>query len=111
LERAIRQTLFDPSLLERPAFVRFFSELQLRFGRARDDLEAVASFQALKPSLAISHLEFIRNPRLAALSLEEILAEQSTISEDPARLSFPAPGIAFLRVRKWAGCTAAIDQA
>gem|GEM_PF-395133 len=111
LELAIRQTLFDPSLLERPAFVRFFSELGRRFARARDDLDAVASFQALAPSLSLSHLAFIRNPRLAAQSLEETVAEQSASSEDPTRLSFPAPGIAFLRVTKWAGCAPAIDRA
>ena len=99
---AIRGTIFDPALLEREEYRRFFQELHARFARARDDLDAVASFQALKPSLGISHLEFIRNPRIAATPLDSIIAGAS--GADPSRfvrLSFPAPGVAFLRVTRW----------
>jgi carboxyl-terminal processing protease len=110
LVAATRENLFDPGLLERPEWQRYFQELTARFAVARDDLDVLAAFQALRPELGTSHLEFIRNPSLAARSLEEVLSGQPTV-EDPVRLSFPAPGIAFLRVRKWDRVTEAIDHA
>jgi len=112
LSAAIRQNLFDPALLERPEWRRFFEELAARFGAARDDLDAIGAFQALRPELGTSHLEFIRNPGLASRSLEELVAgEQSANPEEYVRLSLPAPGIAFLRVTKWDRVNGFIDRA
>src|SRR6185436_18500446 len=49
LSTAIRQNLFDPALLERPEWRRFFAELATRFAVARDDLDVIGTFQALRP--------------------------------------------------------------
>ncbi len=112
LSAAIRQNLFDPALLGRPEWRRFFEELAARFGAARDDLDDIGAFQALRPELGTSHLEFIRNPGLASRSLEELVAgEQSANPEEYVRLSLPAPGIAFLRVTKWDRVNGFIDRA
>lgn len=110
LVTSIRESLFDPALLQRPEWQRFLEDLRSRFSGARDDLDVIGAFQALRPSLGTSHMELIRNPRLAARSLEEIVAGEAA-AEDPVRLSFPAPGIAFLRVRKWNRAAEAIDRA
>jgi len=112
LEKAIRASLFDPRLLDRPEWKRFFEKLPVRFAAARDDLDAIAAFQGLRTDLATSHLEFIRNPRLAARSLEEVVAgEQGAHPEDNLRLTFPAPQVAFLRVTKWDRQTAPLNRA
>ncbi|HKE55163.1 MAG TPA: S41 family peptidase [Pyrinomonadaceae bacterium] len=112
LEQAIRSTLFDPALVENRDFAKFFVELKQRFGAARDDLDAIAAFQALKGTLRISHLDLIRNPRLASRSLEEVIAGDKESNPDTfVRFGFPAPGVAVLRVTKWDRVDAAIDQA
>ena len=112
LERAIRSTLFDPALLPPREFQEFFGGLAARFARARDDLDAVAAFQALKPSLGISHFELIRNPRLAARSLDDVLAGDPNVNPDSlVQLAFPAPLVAVLRVSKWDRVGTAVDRA
>lgn len=112
LTAALRDHLFDPALLQRPPWQRFTEELARRLATARDDLDVIGAFQALRPDLGTSHLELVRNPSLATRSLEEIVAgEQGVNPEDHVRLSFPAPGIAFLRVTKWDRGTGPIDRA
>jgi len=112
LERAIRASIFNPVLLQRREFSQFFDEIGVRFARARDDLDAVGAFQALKPSLRTSHLEFIRNPRLASRTVEDVIAGDKDINPDTlVRLSFPVPEVAFLRITKWDRVAPAIDRA
>lgn len=112
LEDTIRAIIFDPRVAAQPEFATFFSELRSRFSKARDDLDAVASFQALKPSLKTSHIDFIRNPRLAASSLDSIVAGDPKVDVDKfVTFGFPAPGIALLRVTKWDRVAPAIDRA
>ena len=112
LEQAIRAHLYDPSLLTRREFVRFFADLKTRFANARDDLDAIISFHALTASLNVSHFDFIRNPRYAAHSLDDILAGDPDVN--PAslvRLTFPAPGVAFLRITRWDRVGPHVDRA
>jgi Peptidase family S41 len=112
LEGTIRGSIFNPALLQRREFQRFFEELTTRFARARDDLDAVGAFQALKPSLRTSHLELIRNPHLASRTLDDVVSGDKDINPDTlVRLSFPAPEVAFLRVTKWDRVGSAIDHA
>jgi ribosomal protein L29 len=112
VERAIRASIFDPALLQRRDWQRFFQELGSRFSQARDDLDAVAAFQALKPSLGVSHLEFIRNPRLASLSVEDVIAGDKSVNPDKfVVLSFPAPEVASLRITVWDRVAPAVDRA
>lgn len=112
LEAAIRADVFDPSLLTRKEFVRFFADLKQRYAAARDDLDAILSFHALKESLGVSHFDLVRNPRYASYSLEDILAGDSRV--DPGsfvRLTFPATGIAHLRITKWDRVGPHVDRA
>lgn len=112
LESTIRAKVFDPALPSRPEFRRFFEELTRRAAQSRDDLDMVAAFEALKPSLGVSHFGFIRNPRLAARSLDEVIAGDPGV--DPERfvqLGFLAPFVAFLDVTRWDRVTPAIDRA
>lgn len=112
VERAIRASVFDPALLQRRDWQRFFQDLRSRFSQARDDLDAVAAFQALSPSLGTSHFDFIRNPRLASRSVEDVMAGDKDVNPDAfVRLSVPAPEVAFLRVTKWDRGAPAIDRA
>ena len=112
LEAAIRADLFDPSLLTRKEFVRFFADLKQRYAAARDDLDAILSFHALKESLGVSHFDLVRNPRYASYSLEDILAGDTRV--DPAtfvRLTFPATDVAHLRITKWDRVGPHVDRA
>src|SRR5262249_25602522 len=60
----------------------------------------------------VSHFGFIRNPRLAARSLDEIIAGDPSVNPDSfVQLTFPAPLVAFLRVTRWDRVTGAIDRA
>jgi hypothetical protein len=112
LERAIREHIFNPAMLARREFQEFFTEIHARFGRATDDLDVIGSFQALKRSLGTSHFEFVRNPRMAARSLDEIVAgDQRVNPETFLRLGFPAPQVALLRITKWDRLDAVIDRA
>ena len=102
IEAAIRADVFDPALLTRKEFVRFFADLKQRSAAARDDLDVILSFHALKESLGVTHFDLVRNPRYASFSVEDILAGDSRV--DPAtfvRLTFPATGVAHLRITKW----------
>lgn len=112
LEAAIRADFYDPSQLAGRDFVRFFADLKKRFAGARDDLDAIVAFQALTLSLGVSHFDFIRNPRYAAHSVEDILAGDPSV--DPAtyvRLTFPAADVATLRITKWDRVGPPVDRA
>lgn len=112
VERAIRASIFDPALLQRRDWQRFFQELGSRFSQARDDLDAVTAFEALKPLLGTSHFYFIRNPRLASRSVEDVIAGDKDVNPNTfVRLSFPAPEVAWLRITKWDRVALAIDRA
>lgn len=112
VERAIRASIFDPALLQRRDSQRFFDELGSRFSQARDDLDAIAAFQALKPSLGTSHFDFIRNPRLASRSVEEVIAGDKDVNPDTfVKLGFPAPEVAHLVITRWDRVAHAIDRA
>lgn len=112
LEKAIRERMFNDALLARREFQEFFTEIHARFGRARDDLDVVASFQALKQSLGTSHFEFVRNPRMAGQSLEEIVAGTEQVGTDRfLQFGFPAPQVAMLRITKWDRLDALVDAA
>jgi hypothetical protein len=102
LERTITGAIFDPRLPGSAPYRKFFQELAARFNTAKDDLDAVAAFQRAKPMLATSHVEFIRNPRLAGMPREAIIAGNA--SAEPAKLvslNYFTPSVAFLRVQRW----------
>ena len=73
-------------------FARPVAVVADRLARAPDDLDVVGAFQALKPGHPVSHLEFIRNPRLAARSLDHVIAGDSFVDlAGFVPLTFPAP--------------------
>ena len=112
LEAAIRANVYDPGLLTRKEFVRFFADLKTGFASARDDLDVVVAFQALKHALGISHFDLIRAPRLARASLEDVLEGDPSV--DPAtfvRLTFPVDAVAHLRITKWDRVGPRVDAA
>jgi hypothetical protein len=107
---SVAARIYDPALLGRPEWRSFFRELDARFASVPDDVHAMAVFYALTPRLRMSHLELFRDPVRAAAPLDSLLAD------DPnpgalVGLSFPAPGVARLRVARWSGVTAAVDRA
>ena len=102
IEAAIRSDVFDPSLLTRKEFVRFFADLKQRYASARDDLDAIVTFHVLKESLGVTHFDLVRNPRYASYSVEDVLAGNPDV--DPSRfvqLTFPATDVAFLDITRW----------
>jgi len=113
IEQGITGIIYDPALPQRPEFTRFFTALRERLGRAGDDLDAIASFQALKPRLGISHIDIIRNPTVADLATKNaiVIANAASDPDKLVTLSFPAPGVAFLRVTRWDRVGGAIDRA
>lgn len=115
VENRIRGAIYDPKLLERADFVKFFEEFNRRLSTARDDLDAIGAFQASKQVLKISHIEFIRNPTLASKPIEEIINNGGAFAaknpDSLVKLSFPVPQVAFLRILKWERVAAAVDRA
>jgi hypothetical protein len=112
LERTIRARIFDPAILQRPNSQRFFDSFGARCGQAHDDLDVVAAFETLKPLLGTSHLGFIRNPHLASLSVEDVIAGDKNVDPDSfVRVGSLALDVAFLRIRKWDRVGPAIDRA
>ncbi|MFL5542153.1 MAG: S41 family peptidase, partial [Longimicrobiaceae bacterium] len=110
IRRAFDEHLYDPHLLETPAWRDFFRDLEHDLALASDDAEAMAVFYRLKPRLGMSHLELARMPAQAALPLDSLLALDAAQSSGVI-LAFPAPGVAYLRVRRWASATRAVDSA
>ena len=112
IEQTIRANVFDPAVLQRREFEKFFSELSSQIAKAGDDLDVVAAFQALKPSLKISHFDFIRNPTLASRSLDQVVSGDKDVKPDSyVRLGLSIPQVAILRVTKWDRVSPAIDKA
>lgn len=110
MRSAIAAGIYDPELLNRPEWRSFFRELDARFASVPDDVHAMAVFYALLPRLHMSHLELFRDPRIAATPLDSLLTENRN-PDALVSLSFPAPGVARLRVTRWSGVTAAVDRA
>jgi len=112
IEQTIRSNVFDPPILQRPEFKKFFSQLSSQIAKARDDLDVVAAFQALKPSLKVSHFDFIRNPTLASRSLDQVVSGDKDANPDSyVRLGLAIPQVAILRVTKWDRVSPAINRA
>lgn len=107
---SVAARIYDPRLLDRPEWRSFFRELDARFATVPDDVHAMAVFYALLPRLRMSHLELFRDPRIAATPLDSLLAEDRN-PDALVGLTFPAPGVARLRVTRWSGVTAAVDRA
>jgi hypothetical protein len=112
IQRTITSTIYDPHLPGQAAYRRFFTELASDVGRARDDLDVIVAFEAAKARLGTSHLRITRNPQMAKTSLDAILAGNANVNpENLARLSFQAPGVAYLRVTSWDRVTGPVDRA
>lgn len=112
VRQAFTDSLYDPALVRTSAWREFLDELGVRLARATDDLDAMAAFYALKPRLGISHVELFRNPTWTGLTMDSLLARYG--AADPAtlvRLTFPAPGVAYLRVDRWNDVGAYVDSA
>jgi len=112
VERAITDNVYDPALPQGDKLRRFFRIFRDGAAKSFDDLDIVAAFQAAKPSLPSSHYEFIRNPRIDNAPIDSLLAGETRL--DPAshvQLQLPAPGLAYLWVRRWDRVGAVIDRA
>lgn len=111
VRRTVSERIYDPQLVRRADWRDFLDELDRRLGRARDDVDAMAAFYAIRPRLRTSHFDLFRNPEMAGTPLDSLLRAQSG---DPATLvavTFPAPGVALLRVRRWDRVTPLVARA
>jgi hypothetical protein len=112
VRRAIADTIYDPSLPARPAFRTFLDAVTSAFGRARDDLDAIVAFEAARSRLGMTHLRMVRNPPMAATSIDAMLAGRPNVNPDSlVQFNLPAPGIAWLKVSAWDRVTAPVDRA
>jgi hypothetical protein len=115
LARSLADTMtayvFNPRMMRTPAWREFFAELSTRFSRAVDDADAMASFYALLPRLGTSHINLTHDPRLANMSVDSALMRVSAPPESLVTLSFPAPGVALLDVRRWERVSDVVDRA
>ena len=107
----MRAYLFDPRLMDTRPWRGFFSDLATRFAAARDDADAMVAFYSLLPRLGTSHINFTHHPGLAAMSVDSALMAVSGPPESLVTLSYPAPGLALLTVRRWEGVTRVLDTA
>jgi hypothetical protein len=71
----------------------------------------MAGFFSQLPRLGMSHINFTHDPRLAAMPVDSALMQVSGPPESLVTLTFPAPGVALLVVRRWERVTEVIDQA
>ncbi|HEX8693052.1 MAG TPA: S41 family peptidase [Longimicrobium sp.] len=111
IRRTVEERIFNPALLERPEWRAFFRRLDARLAAAQDDADAVAAFYALKPGVRISHFELFRNPARAALPADSLLLLATAPAEGQVVLSFPAPGVAHLRILRFHQVRAAVERA
>ena len=112
VRKALTDSIYDPSLLQQPRYRRFLHEIDTAFGRARDDLDAVVSFEAARARLGVSHLRLIRNPKLAATPQETAIDGDPNVNPDDfVRLNFSAPGVAYLRISRWDRVSASVGRA
>ena len=111
MQRAVADSIYDPTLLARPEWQRFFTELERRFRAARDDADVLLAFYDLRRGLGLSHLVLIRDPKLAATSLDSLLARGGSATSAYVTTTFPAPGIAYMRVTRWDRVADAVHRA
>lgn len=109
IEDGFRARMYDPALIERREFQSFFRELHRRMARAVDDVDAMAAFYAVRARLHVSHIELFRHPAMAAKPLESLLTASAT--QQLVFLTFPAPGVALLRITRWTDVTDAVARA
>lgn len=111
--RTVTDLVFDARIPGRPNVQEFFRRFDEAAARARDDLDIVGSYVALRPRLGISHFNFIRNPKIAATPIDSILAGDRSV--DPSKLVstrlYGRGEVAFLRVSRWDRVTPWIDSA
>jgi hypothetical protein len=107
----MRAYVFDPRLMDTPAWRGFFGDIKERFALARDDSDAMVAFYSQLPRLKTSHINLTHDPRIANMSVDSALMRVSAPPESLVTLSFPAPGVAHLSVRRWHQVSGVIDSA
>jgi carboxyl-terminal processing protease len=110
IEATFAANLYDPHLVHRPEWRTFLAGLHRRLAGAVDDADAMAAFYALRPKLGISHVELFRDPSVAMLSLDSLVA-LSASGDDVVGLTFPAPGVAHLRITRFNSVRDAVTRA
>jgi hypothetical protein len=104
--------IYDPRLIGTKAYQEFFDGFLADMRRAQDDLDAAVAFNSRSAKLPFSHTGFIRHPRIAAMSYDELVFGDTTILPDTlVTLSFPGPGVAMLRISRWERVLDAVDRA
>ncbi|MFN2567315.1 MAG: S41 family peptidase, partial [Gemmatimonadaceae bacterium] len=111
IRRALADSIYDPGLLDRPEWKGFVQQLDASLAAARDDADALLGFYAARPRLRMSHLHLLRYPEPSGLSLDSLLRRISAPPDSLVSLAFPAPGVAYLRVRRWVRVLSAVDRA
>ena len=105
-------TIYDPALTDTKVYRQFFDDFLADMRRAQDDLDAAVAFNSRSQKLPFTHTGFIRNPRIAAMSYDELVFGDTTIFPDTlVTLSFPGPGVAMLRVSRWERVLDPVDRA
>ncbi len=110
IRRELAGGIYNPALVERPEWKAFFRGLDAGLARAGDATDAMVAVYAARRGVRMSHLELFRDPASAALSLDSLMAAPSR-PDALVSLTFPAPGVARLHVRRWAGVSAAVHRA
>lgn len=105
-------TIYDPGLIHTKVYRQFFDGFLADMRRAQDDLDAAVAFNSRSQKLPFTHTGFIRNPRIAAMSYDELVFGDTTMFPDTlVTLSFPGPGVAMLRISRWERVLDAVDRA
>lgn len=111
VRRTVTDHIYDPELPRRADWRNFLDELDRRLGRARDDADAMVAFFGIRARLRTSHFELIRAPEIAATPLDSLMSMQTGDPATLVMLTFPAPGVAMLRVRRWDKVSPAVTHA
>jgi len=103
VERALRERLFDPALVDTPAFREYVSSLRRLAGVARDDIEFAFGAFAAARRLPVSHVGLSRR-----------LERSPPPTSQPQRaftLAEPAPGALLLRFASFGIEPGVVDEA
>ncbi|MEO5931185.1 MAG: S41 family peptidase [Candidatus Kapaibacterium sp.] len=108
--RVTGEHIFNPSIMKEDAWNSFRVDLQSAMESAGDDMDALFAFSRLAGRLNISHFNLTRafDPHPAAGLPPEAATGGTGGGID---LSFPAAGIAVMRIPDFSGGTASIDSA
>lgn len=106
IRRILSENLFNPNLIDTPAWNSFFDTLERRMPNVRDDVEALTVFYIAVQELGLSHLALVGSG-----FGEDRPADSSAEGAQVVTIDYPRDGVAHMRIRHFAGDPERIREA